>query len=129
MERVDKQFEFIEKDAKDAPTKDVAWTGQEVEFNTEALDKGEGKPIILRQFDFAIPVGVELPDKKELASTYQKFIDSFLWKDGLRRIDDLRVVLQKDKFFIFATCQPKTGAVLLDKPLKIQDYASSKHLD
>ena len=129
MERVDNNFSFIEQDAEDAPVKDIAWQGQDIQFNQQVLDKGEGKPIILRQFDFSIPVGVQLPEKKEIASTYQNFIDGFLWKDGLRRIDDLRVVLQKDKFLIFATCQAKTGAVLLDKPLTIQDYASSKHLD
>jgi hypothetical protein len=124
-----KEFEFTEKDAIDAPVKDIQWHGKELEFNTQIEDKGQGKPIFLRQFDFAIKPGVELPNKEEIAEAYKKFIDGFLWKDGLRRIQELKVVIEKDKFKIFATCQAKTGAVILEKPLTIQDYASSKHLD
>jgi hypothetical protein len=52
-----------------------------------------------------------------------------LWKDQLVRILELKVVIEKDRFRIFATCQGKTGAILLDKPLTIQEYGSSKHMD
>lgn len=106
------------------------WYGSEITTPTvELQDVGKGKPIILRKFDFAKNPSVNLPTKEEIVQTYQKFIDTFLWKDSLTRIADLKVIIEKDKFTIFATCQAKTGAVLLEKPLTIQDYASSKHLD
>jgi hypothetical protein len=125
-----KEFEYTEENAKDAPVTDVKWHGKEIEFGSELMqDVGKGKPIILRKFDFAKNPSVELPSKEQIAETYQKFIDTFLWKDSLVRIDNLKVIIEKDKFTVFATCQAKAGAVLLEKPLKIQDYASSKHLD
>ena len=106
------------------------WYGSEISTpSVELQDVGKGKPIILRKFDFARNPSVELPPKEQIAETYQKFIDTFLWKDSLTRIADLKVIIEKDKFTIFATCQAKAGAVLLEKPLTIQDYASSKHLD
>ena len=122
--------EYIEENADDAPVKDIKWQTQDLEFQSDfKQDKGQGKPIILREFDFSIKPGVDLPSKEEIAETYQRFIDQFLWKDSLRRIAELKVIIEKDKFRIFATCQGKTGAILLDKPLTIQDYASSKHMD
>ena len=124
------KFNITEENAVDSPVKDIEWHGQDIAFQADPLqDLGKGKPIILRQFDFAIQPGVSLPSKDEISESYRKFIDGFLWKDGLRRIRNLHVVIDKKHFKIFATCQAKTGAVLLDKPLTIQDYASSKHMD
>ena len=106
------------------------WYGNEVSTDAVQMeDTGKGKPIILRCFDFVRNPAVELPTDKEVIAEYQKFIDTFLWKDSLVRIQDLKLVIEKDKFKIFATCQAKAGAVILEKPLTIQDYASSEHLD
>ena len=120
-----KEFSFIEENAIDSPVKDIQWHGKEVETGGNILqDTGKGKPIILRCFDFAINPATPLPSESEIIDTYTKYIDNFLWKDSLTRIQDLKLVIEKDKFKIFATCQPKTGAVLLEKPLTIQEYAS-----
>ena len=125
MTRTKKEFTLVEENAKDSPVSDIKWHGQEMETPGSILqDTGKGKPIILRCFDFAIKPGVELPSENEILSVYSKYVDTFLWKDSLTRIQDLKLVIEKDKFKIFATCQAKTGAVLLEKPLKIQDYAS-----
>ena len=124
-----KEFEYLEKDAKDAPVKDIAWKGKDIEFSSRLEDNKKGRPIILRCFDFTAPPGVELPSEQELADFHKKQIDIFLWKDSIVRIDDLKVVIDKNKYKIFATCQGKMGAVLLEKPLAIQDYASSQHMD
>ena len=108
----------------------IDWYGSQMTTEATPLqDTGKGKPIILRCFDFARNPAVELPTDKEVIDQYQKFIDTFLWKDSLVRIQDLKLVKEKDKFKIFATCQAKQGAVILEKPLTIQDYASSGHLD
>lgn len=120
MERLNKQFELTEENAINSPVKDIKWSGQEIEFKSDPLeDKGKGKPIILRKFDYVIQPGIQLPSKEEIAEMYKKFIDTFLWKDSLVRIDNLKVVIEKDKFTIFATCQAKQGAVILEKPLTI----------
>lgn len=126
MSKNKKEFNFIEENADDSPVKDIQWHGQDIETpeNTILQDTGTGKPIILRCFDFAINPAVPLPSETEIIETYTKYIDTFLWKDSLTRIQDLKLVIEKDKFKIFATCQAKTGAVLLEKPLTIQDYAS-----
>lgn len=125
MTRTKKEFTLVEENAKDSPVSDIKWHGKEVETPTTPLqDTGKGKPIILRCFDFAIKPGADLPSENEILEMYSKYIDTFLWKDSLRRIMDLKLVIEKDKFKIFATCQPKTGAVLLETPLTIQDYAS-----
>lgn len=130
MTKKEKEFEYIEKNAKDSPVQDIKWYGKEMEYKTDPIqDKGKGVPIFIRCFDFAIKPGIELPTDQEIIETYKKFIDNFLWKDSLRRIQDLKLVKEKDKFKIFATCQPKAGAVVLDKPLTIQEYASTKHMD
>lgn len=106
------------------------WYGQTVTAEGVQLqDTGKGKPIILRCFDFARNPAIELPSDREVIEQFQKYIDTFLWKDSLTRIQDLKLVIEKDKFKIFATCQAKSGAVILEKPLTIQDYASSKHMD
>lgn len=125
MSKSKKEFEFVEENATDSPVKDINWHAQEVEVGGNPLqDTGTGKPIILRCFDFAINPAVPLPSEDEILDTYKKYVDTFLWKDSLVRIQDLKLVIEKDKFKIFATCQPKTGAVILEKPLTIQDYAS-----
>ena len=106
------------------------WYGSELSADTTQMqDTGKGKPIILRCFDFIRNPAMELPSDKEVIGQFQKYIDTFLWKDSLVRIQDLKLVIEKDKFKIFATCQAKAGAVILEKPLTIQDYASSEHMD
>lgn len=130
MEELNKQFELTEENAENAPVKDIKWHGQEIGVQADPLqDRAKGRAIILRCFDFARMPGVELPSKEELIEAHKKTIDTFLWKDSLVRIQDLKIIIEKDKFRIFATCQAKSGAVILEKPLTIQDYASSKHLD
>jgi hypothetical protein len=64
----EKKFKVIEKDAKDAPTKDIEWEGEEVQAESTTKiqeDKGTGQPIILRFFDFAAI-------KKSLPNTHQQ---------------------------------------------------------
>ena len=106
------------------------WYGSEISTDAVQMeDKGKGKPIILRCFEFKKNPAIKEITETLIAETHQKYIDTFLWKDSLVRIQDLKVIIEKDQFKIFATCQAKAGAVILDKPLKIQDYASSKHMD
>jgi len=83
-----------------------------------------GKPIILRRFHFAVPPATkEFPSKKFIAEQHQPSIEKFLWKDGKKLIDNLRVIInvKEGSFDIYAVCQPKTGANLFEKPKTLQE--------
>ncbi len=50
------KFKAVELDAKDAPTKDIEWEGEEVTAQSDTKiedDKGTGQEVILRFFEFA----------------------------------------------------------------------------
>jgi len=83
-----------------------------------------GKPIFLRRFHFQAPIGLkDWPSKRFLSEQHQPAIEKFLWRDEMKLVDKLRVVLNERKgtFDIFAVCQPKTGADLFEKPKTLQE--------
>lgn len=105
------------------------WHGQSVETEMSSLeDKGSGKPIILRTFDFTLPPGDELPLKEDLLNFHKSKITAFLWRDELVPIQKFKLIFSKDKkhFRIFATCQGKAGSVILEKPELISNIIHGK---
>ena len=93
------------------------------------VNEPTGKPIILRMFKFGLPPDlVTIPSEEELKNAHSKNIEAFLWKDDLLLIEELRIMIDKDKniFYIFATCQPKQGANLFQKPTTLQDIFKKK---
>ena len=102
----------------------VVWEADEQETETHPLvNEGNGKPIILRTFEFELPPGVEMPSNQHIIEAHKSKITAFLWKDELVLIQDLKVVRSKDQkhFRIFATCQPRAGSSIIEKPQLIQD--------
>ncbi len=91
-------------------------------------DKGEGKEIILRQFEYTAnpeTFNNRIPTGQELFNAHQKEIEISLWKDGLvvePKIDP-RLILSKDnthyKFFI--GCRLGRGQILTQTPLTLSE--------
>lgn len=105
------------------------WSGQEVEAQSDPLvDKGQGRPIILRYFEFkANPevFKIEKPTKQQIFNHHAQQIKISLWKDGLEPVEAVgpRVVIskKKDSYRIFVTCQAKLGVTIIETPQTLQD--------
>ena len=120
-----KQFKAIEKDAKDAPTKDIEWEGEEVgaESTTKLQeDKGTGQPIIVRFFDFAANREVfeqHKPTAQELFMSHKMGMEAMLWTDGLVPCEAIepRLLFSKDssQYRFVISCIPSLGNTLIDK--------------
>jgi hypothetical protein len=120
------KFKAIEKDAVDAPAKDIRWEGEEVAVDSGIrldADTGVGKAIVLRFFDFGSNLEAfkqHKPTAQELFDSHRRGMESLLWKDGLKPYDAIepRFMFSKDKShyrFILA-CIPTLGNVLADTP-------------
>lgn len=101
------------------------WNAMKAEADAVPLyNQSTGKPIILRTFFFKLPDDIQqIPTIEEIKEHYQERIEKFLWKDELRLVEELRIIVDKEKksFNIFATCQPRRGANLFQKPKTLQD--------
>lgn len=127
------QTKFVEKNALNAPVKDIAWDATQAQTDGVRIeDGGTGRPIILRQFEFQFPPGFKgKPTKEEiLTESYIKYLENFLWADALEMIMEPKVVFSEKGFKVFATCQVKKGNLIpgyaqdMLKPL--QDIIQSK---
>lgn len=118
-----KKFKVKEKDAKDAPVKDIEWEGEELVAESETKlesDLGTGQPIVLRFFDFGANVETfrqHKPTAQDLFNSHLRGMESLLWRDGLKPFEGVepRLMFSKDKShyrFIIA-CIPN---MLTDKP-------------
>ncbi len=100
-----KKFKAIEKDALDAPVKNVEWEGEEIGAVSKTNiqdDKGEGQTITLRFFDFkANPetFRIQKPTAQQLFNTHLRGIESSLWMNGLKVFSEVtpRLMFSKDK--------------------------------
>lgn len=120
------KFKAIEKDAVNAPTKDIKWEGEEVSAISDTKleqDTGTGQTIDLRFFDFATnPEAFKdhQPTAQELFNTHWRGMLSIMWRDGWKPYDAIepRFMFSKDKLhyrFIIA-CVPTLGNTVSDKP-------------
>ena len=88
-----------------------------------------GRPVIVRRFEYQVPpYTIDWPTEDELKYIHQKAIEQFLYKDELRLFAELRVIIHKDKdkFEIFAPCQPLAGSEIREKPKTLQDVLKPK---
>ena len=89
------------------------------------VNDATGQPIFLRRFHFQAPPDLEKwPSKKFIAEQHQPAIEKFLWRDEMKLIDSLRVIIDKTRgvFDIYAVCQPKVGSNLwTEKPKTLQE--------
>ena len=120
------KFKAIEKDAVNAPVKDIKWEGEEIGAVSETkleADTGTGQAIVLRFFDFgsnAEAFKLHKPTAQELFDSHRRGMESLLWRDGLKPYDAIepRFMFSKDKLhyrFILA-CIPRIGNVMADTP-------------
>jgi hypothetical protein len=114
---------LIEKDAIDAPVKDIEWKAQEMEapVSDPLADDGSGKEVILRRFQFQFPPNLPTkPTKKEILAFHKDKLNIFLWKDELELIQTPKVRVHKTGYDIFATCIAKKGSLIFEKPKLLQ---------
>lgn len=134
MKKVNKKFKAIEKDAVNAPVKDVEWEGEEIQTESTTKleqDTGTGQAIVLRFFDFASNPDTfkqHTPTAQELFNGHMRGIESILWRDGLKPFDGLepRFMFSKNKMhyrFIIA-CISRLGSVLTDTPRTLTQLIS-----
>lgn len=123
------KFKTIEKDAVDAPVKDIEWEGEQLAAESDIKledDLGTGHPVIIRFFDFGANPETfkkQKPTAQELFNSHRKGIESLLWRDELKPFDAVepRLMFSKDKStyrFIIA-CLPIT--TLLEKPKTLSE--------
>lgn len=123
-----KKFKSIEKDAKLPGDQhgDLQWEGEEVRAESKTKledDRGSGRAVILRFFDFGANVASfkeHKPTAQHLFNSHIKGIESLLWRDGLTFFKEVepRLMFSKDKTkyrFIIAAV-PNASNVLADKP-------------
>lgn len=128
------KFTALEKDALDAPVKDIEWEGEEVGYQGKhnlQLDGGTGQAIILRFFDFV--ANPELfktrkPTAQELFNTHNKGVQSLLWMDGLKPYEGIepRLMFSKDKknYRFVIACIPKEA--LIDKTKTLSELLTTQ---
>ena len=111
MKTPKRKFKVLEKDveikSKFGSDKigDVQWEGEELgaESTTKITeDKGTGREVVLRFFDFGANPEVfkqHKPTAQELFDGHRKGLESLLWRDGLKPFEDVqpRLMFSKDK--------------------------------
>lgn len=91
----------------------------------QVIDKGVGKQVLIRTFDFKMNPNLQTVDKQGIFNAHAKQIATMLWADGLRPLDDIspRVIVHAEKgtYQIFVTCEAKTGTVFAEKTRNLSE--------
>ncbi len=93
------------------------------------VDKGLGKPLVLRTFEFAVKFSNEKPPtRQELFNSHWPQIKNIIWGDGLVANTDVnpRIVIGKRRYRIFVLCEPKFRVMVADKPQTLQQVFNKK---
>ncbi len=118
-------FDFLEKDAVDAPVKDIKWYGKEDRTEDKSIhDVGKGEAIVIRMFEYKFPPTLEvLPTRDELITPqYLKDLKTKLWADALRMVLEPRVEITKEGCKIFVPCQATSGNSFIEEPKLLQEW-------
>lgn len=132
--------EAIISDKQGNVLKGNKWQASQIEAkSTPLVDEGKGKPYLLRQFEFSFnpetirkirDKKIPIPTQQEIFNSHWPQIRSMLWGDGLVAIQESelppRIVMGKKKYRIFVLCQPKTGVIVNDPILRLQDIMKNK---
>ena len=131
MSKANKKFKVTEVDAKDAPTKDIEWEGEEVQAESTTKiqeDKGTGQAIIIRFFDFqANPEAFknEMPTGQQLFNSHKTGMEAMLWTDGLTPCEAIepRILFAKDKshYRFVVSCIPSSGNTIIETTKTLED--------
>ena len=124
---MDTTFNVVEKDAIDAPVKDIKWYGKEDRTEEKSIhDTGKGEAVVIRLFEFKFPPTLEvLPTKEQLLTPdYMKYLNVQLWGDALRMVLEPRVEITKQGCKIFVPCVARTGQSYMEEPKLLQEWIS-----
>lgn len=105
--KTDKKFKLTEKNAINAPVKNIEWEGEELQAQSKThleQDLGTGAKTVYRFFEFAAnPEAFKnrKPTAQELFNDNKKGIMAMLWKDELRPLEQIepRLIFSKNKKF------------------------------
>lgn len=120
-----KDFDFAVSEDKDLNIGAHKWYGREDQTEDTLLhDDLKGETIIVRLFEFKFRPDLEhTPTRDELITPeYLKHIDSTLWGDALRRVDEPRTHITKEGCKIFVPCVARSGQTILENPKTIQEW-------
>lgn len=123
--------ELVEEGVTDAPVSNINWDVQQGEVHSNiplSADQGDGRPIILRTFEYRFPPGIQYIPKAEdiLTEGYLKFLESQLYfVDELDLVMAPKVAIDEKGFRIFATCQARKGSIIpgVSKPQTLTQIA------
>lgn len=118
---------------------DTSWDVKKGEVHSDTKledDKGEGRAVIIRAFDFkANPETFHqhIPTRQELFNAHYKQIEVSLMVDGMKVFDEVapRVMLSKDKtgYRIMVGALPARGHLLHTKPQTLTQIAHDTRRD
>lgn len=118
-------FELTKDKDEDLGLDAHKWYGKEDRTDENSIhDKGIGKPVVIRLFEFKFPPTLEnLPTKEQiLTPEYIKHLQTLLWADSLRLVMEPRVVIYKEGCKIFVPCEARAGANFIDEPKMLQEW-------
>ena len=112
------------------------WTDQDlaVKADTPLVDAGTGKKMIIRLFDFKFDpskkdaIKIAKLNKQGFFNSHAKYIKDFLWKDGLRVVDnqDPKLIFKGNGYRIAVVCQASSGVFIDQKGQTLQDIFKKK---
>lgn len=123
--------QLVEEGAVNSPVENINWDVQQAEVHSDiplSVDQGDGRPIILRTFEYRFPPGMlRQPTEDEiLTEGYVKFLESQLYfVDELDLVQPPKVRISSKGFRIFATCQARKGSIIpgVSKPQTLTQIA------
>jgi hypothetical protein len=120
----------------DNQVKDVNYNVQSLEVQSQTHledDVGHGSAAIIRAFEFAInPLAFQeaKPTKQELFNAHHKYIETALWKDGMKVMPEVNPRIQVDeknmRYTIFVGAQPMKGHLLREQPKTLAQIAHGR---
>lgn len=117
----------------DIETGDAKWRAQEIGVNSNVplVDAGQGKPYIIRRFEFSfnpqfvkdLKDGKTKLDRQDLFNSNWRQIEITLWGDGLivRKDIEPRVLIFNKHYQIVLLCEPRLGTMVAEKPQTLQE--------
>lgn len=119
-EKKPSKFKLVEENAQNLPKgveKDLEWEGEELQTMAKTGlddDRGWGKAVILRFFEFGVNVAAfkrGKPTAQQLFDNHRKEIEHTLWLDNLTPFEEVepRLMFSKNKKFyrFIIACLPR----------------------
>lgn len=105
-----------------------------VKADVPLIDSATGKKVVIRVFDFNWAKGLKTEDKMNaqynkqgLFNSHASFLKSFLWKDGLKILEneDPKLTFTKTGYRIAIACEARLGLNIFEKGFTLQNLMSN----